>query len=202
MLESNHMTINSLILTEVITIRKTTLRFSNHLVTKRSNKTIITSIILNSTVKVFNETFTTSKNYIHITGISIAVKNITNSTIQLIKSKFLSISIIVTFTTNLLHTSSMWNRLTIVFINKSNLTVYSLIIFCKPKTLFIHNTLLKLKLAHFLIHPKISSTTTTSLKLISNNSITNITSNLFTITMELKLRSHLTRSHSISTITL
>ena len=57
-------------------------------------------------------------------------------------------------------------------------------------------------LTHFLINPKISSTTILCSKFVSNNGIRKITCNLFRITMELKLRSHLTRSHNITSISL
>ena len=202
MLHSNYMTINSFILTEVFTIRKTITWSLNHLVTKRSYKSLRTSIITNSTVKVLHKSFTSTKNNFHRTSISILIKNITYSTLKLIKSKLFTISIIVTLTANLFHTCCMRNWLSIIRVNKSNFTIHSLIILSKPKTLLVHNTTLNVKLTHFLINPKVSSTTTLSLKLISNYSVTNITSNLFRVTVELKLRSHLTRSHNITTITL
>ena len=57
-------------------------------------------------------------------------------------------------------------------------------------------------LTHLFVNPKIGSTTILCSKLISNNNVTQITSNFLRITVELKLRSHLTRSHNVTTITL
>ena len=57
-------------------------------------------------------------------------------------------------------------------------------------------------LTHLFINPKVSSTTTLSLKLISYNNIRNITCNFLRITVELKLTSHLTRTHNVTSITL
>ena len=83
-----------------------------------------------------------------------------------------------------------------------NFTINVTVIFSKPKTLFVHNTTLNIMLTHFLINPKISSTTTLSFKLVSYNNIRNVTSNFLRITVELKLTLHLTRTHYIRTITL
>ena len=196
------MTIYSLITTEIFTIRKTTFKVLNHLVTKRSSKTFCTSIITDSHIKILWESLTTSKNYFHRTCISILVENITNSTLNLIQSKNFTISIIVRFTTNLLHTSSMRNRLTIIRINQMNFAINISVVFSKPKTLFIHNTTLNIMLTHFFINPKICSTTILSLKFISYNNIRNVTCNFLRITVELKLTLHLTRTHYIRTITL
>ena len=96
----------------------------------------------------------------------------------------------------------MRNRLTIIRVNKKNFTILITVIFSKPQTLFIHNTKLNIMLTHFFVNPKIGSTTILSLKFISYNNIRNVTSNFFRITMKLKLRSHLTRTHNITTITL
>ncbi|AXF52167.1 MAG: hypothetical protein [crAssphage sp. isolate ctcc615] len=201
MLNSNNMTVYSLITTEILTVRKTTFKIFNHLITKRSSKSFRTSLITHSLVEIFHKTFTSHKNYFHRTSIGIFIENITNCAFNLIQSKNFTISIIVRLTTDLHHTSSMRNRLSIIRIDKKNFSILITIIFSKPQTLFIHNTKLNIVLTHFFINPKIGSTATFSLKLISNNNIRNITCNFFRITMELKLRSHLTRTHNITPIT-
>ena len=182
------MTINCLITTEIISIRKTTIEVVNHLITKRSSKTLTLSIRTNSIIEIIHETFTTSKYYFHLTSISILIKNITNTTFNLMKSKELTISFIVCFITNLNHTGSMRNRITILRISKNYFTILITIILSKPKTLFIN--------------PKISCTTTLSLKFVTYYSIRKITTNLFRITMEFKLTCHLTWTHNITTITI
>ena len=96
----------------------------------------------------------------------------------------------------------MRNWLTIVWVNKKNFTILITVIFCNPQTLFIHNTTSNIMLTHLLINPKVSSTTTLSLKLISYNNIRNVTCNFLRITVELKLTSHLTRTHNVTSITL
>ena len=95
----------------------------------------------------------------------------------------------------------MRNRFSIISIFKSNLTINVPIVFCKPQPLFIHHTHHQVELAHFLINPKIRSTTLFSLKFILSNNISKITSYFFRITLELKLTSHTTRPHNITPVT-
>ena len=95
----------------------------------------------------------------------------------------------------------MRNRFTIITIFKSNLSIHITVIFGKPKTFFIHNTHMNMKLSHLFINPKTISCSIIVFKFIFSNSICKITSNFFRITMELKLRSHFTRSHRITSIT-
>ena len=96
----------------------------------------------------------------------------------------------------------MRNRFSILRVSKSYFTILITIVFSNPKTLFIHNTNVNIMLTHLFINPKISCTTTLSLKFVINYGISNVTTNLFRITMKLKLTCHLTRTHSITTITI
>ena len=95
----------------------------------------------------------------------------------------------------------MRNWLTVISIFKTNFTIYVTVIFGKPKSFLIHNTHCKVKLTHFLINPKFRRTAFSILKLILSNYISKITCNFFRISMELKLRSHLTIRHRIASIT-
>ena len=96
----------------------------------------------------------------------------------------------------------MRNRFAIITIFQHNLTISITVVLCNPQTLFIHYTHGKIKLTHLFINPKIRSTAISILKLIASNDISKITSNFLRITMELKLRSHLTRSHRITSVAL
>ena len=174
----------------------------NLFLTKRSKESTILSITFHSIVEILHETFTSHKNNFHRASISIAVKNIIDNPLKLTNSQILTISIIVRLTTNLQHTRSMRNRFAIIPILKGNLTISIAIILGNPKTLLIHYTHSKIELTHLFINPKIRSTAISILKLILRNNVSKITSNLLRITMELKLRSHLTRSHRIAPVTL
>ena len=202
MLCGNSMTINSLILTEVSTILKIATHTLNFFITKRSKESIFFSIHFHRLIEIFQETFTTHKNNVHSASISITVNNIANSTLNLIYRKIFTISIVVRLTTNLKHTRSMRNRLTIITVFQKNFTVSITVILCHPQTFLIHNTHIQMELTHLFVNPKFRSTSTLCLKLIFGNNISKITSNFLRITLELKLTLHLTRPHRITSITL
>ena len=202
MFNGNNMPVRSNVFIEILTVSKTIAVIHNLLFTERSNETLAHSFVLNSILEVLDKTLTSHKNNLHCTIIGIFVKNVTDSSFQLRQRQELTVSIKVTFTANLKHTSSTINRFTVIAVFKFNSTVRKSVIGRQPQPFFVHYSHVQAELAHFLANPKIGSTATFSLlKLIFSNNIRNITSNFFRKTEELKLRSHFTWPHSITTIT-
>ena len=196
------MSVSSFVLLEVSTILQSVSCTSDFLVSKWCQEAVFFNVHFDCFVEIFDESFTSHKYYFGSTIVSISIKYITYSSLNLIQSQELAISIVVRFTTNLKHTRSMRNWFSIISILKINSTVFLTIVFSNPQTLFVHNSHHKIELTHFLVNPKIRSSARRIFELILSYNISKITSNFFRVSMELKLRSHRTSCLSIASISL